>query len=58
MEGQCGLGMRLVWSECGGAMWTGNETSLEWVWRGSGDMVTQNYQCVQNHETWFTSRTP
>ena len=24
---------------------------------GSGDMVTQNYQCVQNHETWFTSRT-
>ena len=20
-------------------------------------MVTQNYQCVQNHETWFTSRT-
>ena len=25
--------------------------------QGSGDMVTQNYQCVQNHETWFTSRT-
>ena len=24
---------------------------------GSGGMVTQNYQCVQNHETWFTSRT-
>ena len=24
---------------------------------GSGDMVTQNYQCVQSHETWFTSRT-
>ena len=20
-------------------------------------MVTQNYQCIQNHETWFTSRT-
>ena len=29
VEGQCGLGMRLVGSECGGAMWTGNETSLE-----------------------------
>ena len=25
--------------------------------QGSGDMVTQNYQCVQNHEAWFTSRT-
>ena len=26
-------------------------------WYGSGDTVTQNYQCVQSHETWFTSRT-
>ena len=26
-------------------------------WYGSVDMVTQNYQCIQNHETRFTSRT-
>ena len=25
--------------------------------QGSGDMVTQNYQCVRNHEIWFPSRT-
>ena len=26
-------------------------------WYSSGDMVTQNYHCIQNHETRFTSRT-